>query len=368
MDKNIGDIIFDIHLFNGVRVYQIKTNNTFNLKCNVKFLERHSQDDITYKLYHDNVKYAESMNYNNYITVIEAKSGFYNLASYMFNPNESDEFLDSVKDIEDKDIMDTSNDMNIILDDINTKCFNSKNAVAINGAFFNEITYKPLGMNASTYITHFNIKKEAETIDDWILSINDSYYNNCNDVKNNPKKYIPFETVYSDYTAYFGIDQNNLPYINRKVKYNSVIYKKLFMQSAPLLVENGQVVFNSDDCRKAMFLYHKKDPADQTRILDHSCNFNPRTAVGVKKDNTLLFVMVEGRGNRGIGMDITMLSCLMKRLECEQALNLDGGKSSNVFINTGNGFEAIRTNNDNLNTFQRVSDFLPNIFMLTQKR
>jgi uncharacterized protein YigE (DUF2233 family) len=59
---------------------------------------------------------------------------------------------------------------------------------------------------------------------------------------------------------------------------------------------------------------------------------NPRTAVGATADNRLLFVVVEGRSTRSIGMTLEELAALMKSLGAVDAVNLDGGGSSAMVI------------------------------------
>ncbi|HOC92318.1 MAG TPA: phosphodiester glycosidase family protein [bacterium] len=59
---------------------------------------------------------------------------------------------------------------------------------------------------------------------------------------------------------------------------------------------------------------------------------NPRTAVGATADNRLIFVVVEGRSTRSIGMTLDELASLMKNLGAVDAVNLDGGGSSAMAI------------------------------------
>jgi exopolysaccharide biosynthesis protein len=66
---------------------------------------------------------------------------------------------------------------------------------------------------------------------------------------------------------------------------------------------------------------------------DDFCNDrHPRTAVGKKKDGTILFFVVDGRSPSGRGMTIGELQKTMKWLSCVDALNLDGGGSSTMVI------------------------------------
>jgi hypothetical protein len=59
---------------------------------------------------------------------------------------------------------------------------------------------------------------------------------------------------------------------------------------------------------------------------------NPRTAVGVQADGTLLLVVVDGRTEAGIGMTFDELAEYMAWLGAVDAANLDGGGSTTLWI------------------------------------
>ena len=60
---------------------------------------------------------------------------------------------------------------------------------------------------------------------------------------------------------------------------------------------------------------------------------NPRTAVGMSKDGkTLIVVVVDGRSSSSVGMTCGELGNLMKGLGAYDALNLDGGGSSAMYL------------------------------------
>lgn len=61
-------------------------------------------------------------------------------------------------------------------------------------------------------------------------------------------------------------------------------------------------------------------------------NRHPRTAVGITDDNKLIAVVVDGRSAQSNGMTIHELSVVMKALGCVDAMNLDGGGSSTLWI------------------------------------
>ncbi len=63
--------------------------------------------------------------------------------------------------------------------------------------------------------------------------------------------------------------------------------------------------------------------------------YNPRSAVGMSKDGkTLHMVAVDGRQTSSRGMSMSELAGLMKELGCYNAVNLDGGGSTNMTAST----------------------------------
>ena len=91
----------------------------------------------------------------------------------------------------------------------------------------------------------------------------------------------------------------------------------------PAIVENGSVIDGIDDIEI------------DTNFGNHSIQGEqPRTLVGVKSDETLVFVVVDGRDD-GYSRGVTMTEAaeLMVSLGCETAYNLDGGGSSTMYFN-----------------------------------
>lgn len=59
---------------------------------------------------------------------------------------------------------------------------------------------------------------------------------------------------------------------------------------------------------------------------------HPRTCIGKTADNKLLFVVVDGRRPDAAGMTFLELRTLFQALNCDNALNLDGGGSSAMWV------------------------------------
>jgi exopolysaccharide biosynthesis protein len=74
---------------------------------------------------------------------------------------------------------------------------------------------------------------------------------------------------------------------------------------------------------------------------DSFCNKrHPRTAVGKRADGTILILVVDGRFPESNGMSIYELQKTMRWLGCVDAINLDGGGSSTLYIK-GQSFDGV---------------------------
>ncbi len=59
---------------------------------------------------------------------------------------------------------------------------------------------------------------------------------------------------------------------------------------------------------------------------------NPRTAIGYTEDNDLILVAVDGREGSSVGLTLVELAKFMKSLGCTNAINLDGGGSTVMYV------------------------------------
>jgi len=100
------------------------------------------------------------------------------------------------------------------------------------------------------------------------------------------------------------------------------------MVSGPLLIMN-----QADE---------KLDPANAFNKTRH-----PRTAVAITKNKRVLLITVDGRNANSAGMSLFELTKLMRWLNADDAINLDGGGSTTLWINSymGNGVVNYPTDN-----------------------
>lgn len=85
------------------------------------------------------------------------------------------------------------------------------------------------------------------------------------------------------------------------------------MTAGPMLVRNGSLV---------------PMRTDKTFVTDR----HNRTAVGLCSDGSVLLVVVDGRTRQSEGLSLTDFSRLLRYLGCVQAINLDGGGSTTLYV------------------------------------
>jgi len=88
------------------------------------------------------------------------------------------------------------------------------------------------------------------------------------------------------------------------------------ISGGPYLVKDGQVYVDIQD-QKLLAIGGR----------------NPRTAIGYTKDNRFIIITADGREGSSIGMTLKELGFLMKSLGCVNAMNLDGGGSTVMYVN-----------------------------------
>lgn len=90
------------------------------------------------------------------------------------------------------------------------------------------------------------------------------------------------------------------------------------VSGGPLLVKNGRANVRIAEEKIAKDIYSVRAP---------------RTAVGLKKDGTLLLLVVDGRSNNSSGLTLQELAQYLLRLGAADAVNFDGGGSSEMVVN-----------------------------------
>lgn len=66
--------------------------------------------------------------------------------------------------------------------------------------------------------------------------------------------------------------------------------------------------------------------------LNSISGLNPRTAIGYTKDNVIVILTADGRQENSSGLSLYELAKIMKRYGCYNAMNLDGGTSTQMVV------------------------------------
>ena len=130
----------------------------------------------------------------------------------------------------------------------------------------------------------------------WIASRNDSIFEWDEPANNKPEKPIT------------DLEFSNAKFWNVKDA----------MQAGPVIVSSGRKNVTTNE---EVFFWSKIS------------EIHPRTAAGYTKDGKYIFMVVDGRQPDSRGVDLNELSILMYDLDCEEAINLDGGGSSAIVVN-----------------------------------
>lgn len=101
------------------------------------------------------------------------------------------------------------------------------------------------------------------------------------------------------------------------------------------ILSSGPLLIHSKEMRE-----FNNDPFNQNR--------HPRTAVAITENNQLLMVTVDGRSFQSYGMTIPELAQFLHELDAVDALNLDGGGSTSMWINGKNEDGIVNYPSDNL--------------------
>jgi len=64
-------------------------------------------------------------------------------------------------------------------------------------------------------------------------------------------------------------------------------------------------------------------------------NRHPRSCLCITSENNTLFIAIDGRSEIAAGMNLKELQLFLARLKCRDAINLDGGGSTTLWINDG---------------------------------
>lgn len=164
--------------------------------------------------------------------------------------------------------------------------------VAVNGGFFNT--------------------KRGGSVD--FLKINKNIIDSAS---YSPTKPIPEQSM-----AAITINDNDF----KIVKGGTKLYWEKSLPQANILVTGPLLLFNNEE--------------QELRNNAFNNNRHPRTCACVTKDDDLLLITVDGRNAMAEGMSLHELAYMSRMLGCKDAINLDGGGSTTMYVK-GQPFDGV---------------------------
>ncbi len=152
-----------------------------------------------------------------------------------------------------------------------------------------------------------------------------------------------FDMKYHNPICYLRIDGKELGENTPQV--SDSVHRKYYQYGSVALRKGRPIIFIPDSARMAerslpdrnimtagpLLIYHGRlmpMRKDKTFVTDR----HNRTAIGVRKDGTVLLVTLDGRMKESEGMSLQDFSKLLRYLGCHDALNLDGGGSTTMYV------------------------------------
>ena len=110
---------------------------------------------------------------------------------------------------------------------------------------------------------------------------------------------------------------------------------------------------------------------NKLETLDSANAFNkarhPRTAVAITKNNRVLLITVDGRQENSAGMSLFELTKFISWLGATQAINLDGGGSTTLWVNSNEGGAVVNYPSDNKKWDHDGERKVANVILLLKK-
>lgn len=133
-----------------------------------------------------------------------------------------------------------------------------------------------------------------------------------------------------------NVDTNNTPIGENEVVLSTVSGSATASQLYCMVVGSEVEINVSDnantglaDASEVMGIYYSL--LENGNIVTNGTNLNPRTAVGIKSDGTVVIYAVDGRQTNSKGLNLVQLANHMKDLGCVYAFNMDGGGSTALY-------------------------------------
>lgn len=136
------------------------------------------------------------------------------------------------------------------------------------------------------------------------------------------RKYYQYGTLCLSHDSVFILKTDSSRHWEEALPYPDV------MTAGPLLIWHDTLQYMRDD---------------RTFVT----NRHNRTAVGIRDDGTVLLLVADGRFKQAEGLSLTELQQIFRWLGCRDALNLDGGGSTTLWLTLGDYQGVVNCPSDN---------------------
>lgn len=102
--------------------------------------------------------------------------------------------------------------------------------------------------------------------------------------------------------------------------------EKAVMVSGPILIAENQLL-----------------PLENSAFVTKK---HPRSCLCETNEGSILFIAIDGRSDQAAGMNLKELQLFLQRIRCKDAINLDGGGSTTLWINDGTNQSIINQPSD----------------------
>ncbi|MFV0518312.1 MAG: S-layer homology domain-containing protein [Aminipila sp.] len=133
-----------------------------------------------------------------------------------------------------------------------------------------------------------------------------------------------------------NVDANNTPIGENEIVLSTVSGSATASQLYSMVVGSEVEIAVTDnantgmgDAVEAMGIYYSL--LENGNIVTSGANINPRTAIGIKADGSVVLYAVDGRQTDSKGLNLVELANHMKALGCVYAFNMDGGGSTALY-------------------------------------
>jgi exopolysaccharide biosynthesis protein len=114
-----------------------------------------------------------------------------------------------------------------------------------------------------------------------------------------------------------------------------------------------------------LVLNQKQEELDTANVFNKTRH--PRTAIAITKEKNVLLITVDGRNENAAGMNLFELSKLMRWLNADDAINLDGGGSTTLYINNWGQNGVVNFPSDNKKWDHDGQRKVANVILLRKK-